>query len=171
MAIFRKLWDSHPGDAKPCVGSHGKPYGDNQCAITMSVAFHGAGIDLTPHHWQTYTGPNGKSRQVSECSKGAKYFNHDPAHIRGAHAFANMLFNTPTLIDAGVFSRVATGNTAALDRMMEGKAGIFFVLNGWGTTDHIDLWDDRGGNKLVRRGSDSYRKRGDEIWFWDMTHK
>ena len=41
-------------------------------------------------------------------------------------------------------------------------------MNGWGNTDHIDVWD---GFKLKLKGSSDtvgYRKRGEQVWFWEI---
>ncbi len=55
------------------------------------------------------------------------------------------------------------------DYFFENK-GIVFIENGWGTTDHIDLYD---GTKdgFEFRGSNShlaYHFKGQRVWFWKM---
>ena len=34
---------------------------------------------------------------------------------------------------------------------------------GWGSTDHIDLWD----GEFMLAGDTSYLSKGDELWFWE----
>lgn len=45
-----------------------------------------------------------------------------------------------------------------------GKKGIVFIKNGWGPTDHIDVWN----GTLMKGGSDLYFARGTEVWFWEI---
>ena len=45
---------------------------------------------------------------------------------------------------------------------IKGQKGIVYINNGWGSTDHIDLWD---GEKF-KAGSTSYLDRGNQLWFW-----
>lgn len=44
------------------------------------------------------------------------------------------------------------------------RKGILFIQNGWGPTDHIDLWN---GN-IIKNGSLGYFNKGVSIWFWDL---
>lgn len=46
----------------------------------------------------------------------------------------------------------------------DGKKGIVFIKDGWGATDHIDLWD--GYN--MKGGYSYYLSKGIEIWFWRL---
>lgn len=48
------------------------------------------------------------------------------------------------------------------------KNGVVFIMNGWGSTDHIDVWD---GTSMKMKGSSNtvaYSQRGKQVWFWEM---
>ncbi|AUP76835.1 hypothetical protein CWS02_17740 [Enterobacter sp. EA-1] len=47
-----------------------------------------------------------------------------------------------------------------------GKKGIVFIQDGWGSTDHIDVWD--GSKMLMKGGSPDYFALGKEVWFWEL---
>ncbi|MFV8783638.1 T6SS effector amidase Tae4 family protein [Microbulbifer sp. SA54] len=47
--------------------------------------------------------------------------------------------------------------------VIKGKKGVVYINNGWGSTDHIDLWD----GKRLKAGSVSYLDRGNQLWFWE----
>lgn len=38
-------------------------------------------------------------------------------------------------------------------------------MNGWGTTDHIDVWN----GKTMKGGSADWVNKGDEVWFWETS--
>lgn len=46
------------------------------------------------------------------------------------------------------------------------KRGIVFIQNGWGGTDHIDLWN--GTSCVMKGGSRDYFSRGRAVWFWEL---
>lgn len=37
-------------------------------------------------------------------------------------------------------------------------------MNGWGATDHIDIWD----GSDMKGGSPSYFALGEQVWFWKL---
>ncbi len=45
-----------------------------------------------------------------------------------------------------------------------GKKGIVFIMNGWGSTDHIDIWD----GSDMKGGQQQYFSLGEEVWFWQL---
>lgn len=46
------------------------------------------------------------------------------------------------------------------------RRGMIFIKNGWGTTDHIDLWN--GYTAELRSGNATYFNKGEEVWFWEI---
>lgn len=42
--------------------------------------------------------------------------------------------------------------------------GLSFIMNGWGNTDHIDLWD----GEYLKGGSSDWLELGDQVWFWEI---
>jgi hypothetical protein len=45
-----------------------------------------------------------------------------------------------------------------------GKQGLVFIMNGWGSTDHIDAWD----GTALKGGTPDYFALGQEVWFWEL---
>ncbi len=37
-------------------------------------------------------------------------------------------------------------------------------MNGWGSTDHIDIWD----GSDMKGGQQQYFSLGEEVWFWQL---
>jgi hypothetical protein len=116
----------------------------------MTVAFDGAGI-------------NTRLMSGVRCWHG-----HALPHILRAQQFANALDRNPALLGSGVRTSKMRGsvnsNLAAFTR----KKGVVFIKDGWGSTDHIDLWD---GHQTLMKGSSNttdYMGRGSEVWFWEM---
>lgn len=110
------------------------------------VAFEESGID-TRSFDKLY--PNRR------CYKG---LDHSPKHILAAQELATwMTKNEP------IFGKVKKlkGVTSA---DFQGKKGIVFIMNGWGATDHIDIWD---GSRM-KGGSTNYFSLGEEVWFWKL---
>jgi hypothetical protein len=139
MVNFTTLWDNHPGSSiKPCLF-------ENQCAIRMGVAFEKSKIDLSTF-------------------KGVKcWHNHKPKHILRAQELADWISKNEELFGIKKkYKRKEIPNLSFKD--FEGKKGIIFIKDGWGPTDHIDIWD---GNYL-KGGSTDYLSKGIEIWFWSL---
>lgn len=136
MVSFNKLWSNHPG-------SFSKPcLFDNQCAIRMGVALEKSGISL-----MTFNG--------ARC-----WHDHSPPHILRAQELANWMKRNPnTFGEQHVFTGVSSSS-------FQGFKGIVFIKDGWGPTDHIDLWD---GYKM-RGGRNDYFELGREVWFWNLTN-
>lgn len=44
------------------------------------------------------------------------------------------------------------------------KPGIVFIKDGWGATDHIDLWN----GFMMKAGDSSYFSLGKEVWVWEI---
>lgn len=142
MIRFNILWKNHPGTLKPCNVVEFP----NQCAIRMSEAFNKSGVDLS-----SFSG-------VKCWEKHEDKFRH----ILRAQELANWVDKHPEVF----------GNTLKLPRKkyptMNSKSfklkGLVFIKDGWGATDHIDLWD----GISLRTGSVDYLSLGVEIWFWPL---
>lgn len=136
MVNFYKLWSNHPGiGSKPCSSKL-----VNQCAIRMGVTLQKANISLGTF-------------------KGAKcWFKHSPKHILRAQELASWMDKNTH--DFGV--KVVHKHVNQF--VFSGKKGLVFIKNGWGSTDHIDLWD----GKSFKAGDPSYFSLGQEVWFWHL---
>ncbi|MBP2615073.1 type VI secretion system amidase effector protein Tae4 [Chryseobacterium jejuense] len=142
MIRFDILWKNHPGTLKPCNVVEFP----NQCAIRMSEAFNKSGVDLA-----SFSG-----------AKCWEKYEDKFRHILRAQELANWVDKHPEVF----------GNTLKLQRKkhptMSSKSfrhkGLIFIKDGWGATDHIDLWD----KNSLRAGSVDYLSLGIEIWFWPL---
>lgn len=86
-------------------------------------------------------------------------FNHSPKHILAAQELADWLRTRTDLVgEVKTYKNVTSGHFG-------GKKGIVFVRNGWGPTDHIDLWN---GTEM-KGGDPSYFSLGKEVWFWNLS--
>ena len=135
---WRQIWNAHPAPDFPCDRAH---FG-NQCAIRMSVALAGAGVNLS-------------SFRGARCYPG---LGHDGRHILRAQELANWIAGRSSIF--GTVSK-RTGVTSA---DYARTPGIVFILNGWGPTDHIDIWD----GSAMKGGSADYFEKGDGVWFWAL---
>ena len=133
----QKLWDEHPYPDSPCDTA----LFPNQCAIRMGVALRGAGANLS-----SFTG--------ARCWSG-----HSPRHVLRAQELANWLKTQTALVGT-----VKTYK-GVMDTNFLGKKGIVFIRDGWGPTDHIDVWD----GAQMKGGSPDYFARGQEVWFWELN--
>jgi hypothetical protein len=134
MITFEKLWEHHPGLAlSPCSFP-------NQCAIRMGVALAECKADLS-------------SFKGTRCwEKG-----HTPKHILRAQELADWMAKNQALFG----ERKAYKRKKDSPKMSDfvGKRGIIFIKDGWGSTDHIDLWD----GYSMKAGDSSYFSKGIEI--------
>lgn len=137
MVSFSELWKCHPGwGSRPCT------YKD-QCAVRMGVALAACKVDLS-----SFTG--------MRCG-------HAPKHILRAQELADWIAKKPTLFgEVEVYKRRKLPKISHTD--FAGKKGVVFIKDGWGATDHIDLWD----GYSMKAGDTSYLSKGTEIWFWRL---
>ena len=140
---FQKLWENHPYPDSPCDTTTFT----NQCAIRMGVALEQSNIDTS-----SFDTMYPKRR----CYPG---FKHKPKHILAAQELANWLET-----QAGVVGKPEKKKNVTSGHY-GGKKGIVFIQNGWGFTDHIDVWN--GVN--MKGGDTSYFSLGREVWFWELT--
>jgi hypothetical protein len=102
---WRKIWDAHPYPASPCD----RVAFTNQCAIRMSVALAGAGVDLS-------------SFRGARCYPG---MGHGGSHILRAQELADWIARQhATFGMAGKRKNVTADDYAR-------KPGLVFVQNGW----------------------------------------
>jgi hypothetical protein len=142
LVQFHTLWSNHPYPNKPCDE---KTF-TNQCAIRMGVALEKSGVD---------TGSFDIMYPNRRCYPG---FKHTPRHILAAQELANWI-KTKKLVfgNAEIHKRVTSND-------FKGRKGIVFIRNGWGPTDHIDLWN----GVAMKGGFPNYFSRGKEVWFWEL---
>lgn len=137
------IWDNHPYPGFPCSQQHFS----NQCAIRMGVALEKSNIDTSSFD---------KMYPNRRCYKG---LNHSPKHILAAQELANWL-----VTQSSVFGAVKKHKNVS-SAQFQGKKGIVFIMNGWGATDHIDIWN---GSQL-KGGRPNYFSAGEEVWFWELN--
>jgi len=143
-ANFQKLWINHPYPNYPCDKTTFK----NQCAIRMGVALEKSGIDTSSFDSKY---PNRR------CYPN---FGHSPKHILAAQQLANwMKGNVAIFGKAKIYKNVTHSS-------FKGIKGIVFIKNGWGATDHIDVWN----GKAMKGGFPNYFALGKEVWFWELKH-
>ncbi|MGR5150149.1 T6SS effector amidase Tae4 family protein [Photobacterium alginatilyticum] len=121
MAViqFANLWKNHPYPQNPCDKAHFP----NQCAIRMGVALEKSGIDTSSFDLKY---------PRRRCYPG---FKHSPKHILAAQELANWIAANPNIF--GQKKVITTERESSL----KGIRGIIFIKNGWGSTDHIDVWN------------------------------
>jgi hypothetical protein len=112
----------------------------------MGVALEKSGIDTSSFD-ALY--PNRR------CYPG---FNHSPRHILAAQELANWIKSKKFIFgEVSVYKNVTSKN-------FQGQKGIIFIKNGWGATDHIDVWN----GILLKRDFPSYFSLGKEVCFWEL---
>jgi hypothetical protein len=139
---FQSLWDNHPYPEYPCD----QATFPNQCAIRMGVAIEKAGMD---------TGSFDTMYPNRRCYPS---FGHNPKHILAAQELANWLATQTAVVGTPTKRKNVTSDD------YKDKKGIVFIMDGWGATDHIDLWD----GSDMKGGSPSYFALGKEVWFWEL---
>lgn len=139
---FANLWKNHPYPQSPCNTS----LFENQCAIRMGVALEKTGVDTSGFD---------KKFPQRRCYPGLK---HSPRHILAAQELASWLDSPPYFF--GTKEVIKTNRAAKL----KDRKGIIFVQNGWGSTDHIDVWNGTD----MKGGAPDWVDYGDAIWFWEI---
>ncbi len=142
LVKFHMLWANHPYPGKPCDEEEFT----NQCAIRMGVALEKSGVDTRSFDVMY---PNRR------CYPG---FKHSPRHILAAQELANWIRTK-----GSVFGEVEIlKNVTSKD--FNGRKGVVFIKNGWGATDHIDVWN----GVAMKGGFPNYFSLGKEVWFWGL---
>ena len=135
MVNFSTLWSNHPGRSSRPCNF------DNQCAIRMGLALQNSKVNMS-------------SFRGARC-----WFKHKPRHILRAQELADWISRKP-----GYFG-VKQVHKGVSSSDFIGKKGIVFIKDGWGPTDHIDLWD----GAIMKGGSPDYFEKGKEVWFWKLA--
>ena len=153
MPTFQQLWDAHPARADVCD----KETFGNQCAMRVSTALRAVGADLTG------------LRTCVDYDR-SRFGSHRPGHVRAAQDIANHFHRVTSGKGLGaasftIYDGTINGNMAAL----KGAKGMIFIQNGWGTTDHIDLWQGNGSAGTLKGGATEYFGVGEKIWFWSFA--
>jgi len=149
MATFSTLWINHVGRDFVCDSD----IFPNQCAMRMGKALEDSGVFIGG---------------VKRCSGySSKFKDHKPGHVRSAQELANVFYRTPNLLGNGVTKKIFKGSINDNLKSFKDKKGMVFIMNGWGSTDHIDLWN---GESMLLRGAsgNSYLKVGREVWLWEL---
>jgi hypothetical protein len=87
---------------------------------------------------------------------------HNPKHILRAQELADWMANKKALFGERKVYKRKKDSPQMSDFV--GKKGIIFIKDGWGGTDHIDLWD----GYSMKAGYSSYFLNGTELWFWNL---
>ncbi|MET0270402.1 MAG: T6SS effector amidase Tae4 family protein [Sphingomonas sp.] len=152
MTSFTSLWNSHPGKGYVCDSTTFA----NQCAMRMGTALRACGADLSG---------------LSTCVGYSRTFaSHAPGHVRGAQDIANRFHGKTTAHGLGATAfRAMTGSIDANMAYLKDRNGMIFIMNGWGSTDHIDVWRGNGRSGVLKGGDPSYYSLGSQIWFWEFA--
>lgn len=150
MASFSTLWRNHAGSGYVCDQS----VFANQCAMRMGQALDDSNVDFPRTGLRTCVGYN-----------RSRFADHAPGHIRSAQQLANVFKNNPTLLGGTTTYQKFSGTMNDNLSTLKNVNGMIFILNGWDSTDHIDLWN---GTSL-KGGNSSYFGRGAEVWFWNIA--
>ena len=134
MLSFNELWSNHPG-------RNSRPCNfPNQCAIRMGIALQKSNANLN-------------SFNGAKCWHG-----HEPKHILRAQELANWINGKTDYFGTKKIYKNVTNSD------FSGKKGIVFIKDGWGATDHIDLWN----GSIMKGGLSEYFSKGKEVWFWNI---
>jgi len=69
------------------------------------------------------------------------------------------------ICDETLFANQCAIRMGAALELSGGRSGLIFFRDGWGTTDHIDVWD---GEALVGGFPSYFESDFKELWFWDL---
>ena len=163
MAVikFADLWKNHPlnwspSESHPCRNPDGtwEKSLDNQCAIKMSIALAGAGMNM------------------SACHERKCWLKGHKNHVLVAQKLADWLALAAQLGKPAKYIRKQTVESVFQQTIVDtigGKNGIVFCQNFWGTNnqgDHIDVWNGSAmGGNLIH----DYFGRSENVWFWNIT--
>jgi len=147
VSLMKLFWHNHPGRKNVCD----ETLFVNQCAIRMSTALELSGIKLSLDR-----------RVLRRCTTEYRAFKHHKdglvkGHVLAAQELANWIKS----------QRSTFGSRSIVHSKEEilGRGGVIFFRDGWGTTDHIDVWD---GQSLVGGFPDYFESDFKELWFWDV---
>ena len=147
VSLMKLFWSNHPGRKNICD----ETLFTNQCAIRMGTALELSGMKLPEDR-----------RILRRCTSEYRAFKHHKdglvkGHILAAQELANWIKSQPS-----TFGERSVVHSQ--DEIM-GRSGIIFFRDGWGTTDHIDVWD---GEALVGGFPSYFDASFKDLWFWDI---
>lgn len=152
MSRFDLLWNAHPGRGFVCDSTL---FG-NQCAMRIGVALRSIGAQLT-----------GLKTCVTYDRR--RFSSHAPGHTRSAQEVANHFYRVTNGKGLRATSfRIYTGTMNDNMDTLKNKNGMIFIMNGWGTTDHIDVWKGNGRTGELKGGQSSYFAVGQQVWLWEF---
>ena len=147
VSLMKLFWSNHPGRKNVCD----ETLFTNQCAIRMSTALELSGIKLPEDR-----------RILRRCTSEYRAYKHHKegqvkGHVLAAQELANWIKSQPSTF----------GQRSVVHSQDEilGRSGIIFFRDGWGTTDHIDVWD---GEALVGGFPSYFDSSFKDLWFWDV---
>ena len=153
MSRFKTFWTNHPGTGFVCDNKVFK----NQCAMRVGHALRKMSVKLTG--LKTCVGYDAK-----------KFKSHAPGHIRSAQQLANHFYRKPKAHGLGASSfKIYTGSMQTNMNALKDKQGMIFIMNGWGSTDHIDAWKGNGKTGQLKGGYSSYFSVGTQVWLWEIA--
>ncbi|MGB1311220.1 MAG: T6SS effector amidase Tae4 family protein [Leucothrix sp.] len=147
VSLMKLFWHNHPGRQNVCD----ETLFVNQCAIRMGTSLELSGIKLSQDR-----------RVLRRCTTEYRAFKHHKdglvkGHVLAAQELANW-----------IKSQTSTFGSRSIVHSQEeilGRSGIIFFRDGWGATDHIDIWD---GTSLVGGFPSYFDSDFKELWFWDV---
>lgn len=152
MSRFDLLWDAHPGHADVCD----RTFFTNQCAMRVGVALRSIGAQL-----------NGLKTCVGFSRR--QFGSHRPGHTRSAQEVANHFYQVKAGKGLGAKSfRIYTGTMNDNMDALKDKSGMIFIMNGWESTDHIDVWKGNGRTGELKGGWPRYFAVGEQVWLWEF---
>lgn len=142
---FAKLWESYPSGHPYIDNKTGEPpkgY-ENQCAIKVSVAIHGAGIEMKSFKSASVTLNNLKTAVVA--TQLAEWLKLQPF--------------------CGIPKEAENVTGKDWENKIKGRTGIIYFEDYWhrsgetktATGDHIDLWN---GSRLTANATNNLRRIG-----------
>jgi hypothetical protein len=147
VSLMKLMWKNHPGRTNVCDDT----VFTNQCAIRMGTAMELSGIKLSTDR-----------RVLRRCTTEYNaYKDHAQGKVRGhvlaAQELANWIKSQPNTF--------GSRHIVHSKEELLGRTGIIFFRDGWGATDHIDVWD---GESLVGGFPSYFNSDFKELWFWDI---
>ena len=147
QVIFNTLWANHPWPNEPCSAY----LFENQCAIRMGVALELSGVN-TASFDAMFPGRRCSAYPALQCNR---------PHILAAQELATWMRSQPQIFGEVEVHGWETRQVAHFKK----KKGIVFIMDGWGSTDHFDLWN---GMEFITAYPVNNLNVGKELWFWEL---
>ncbi|RVU84439.1 hypothetical protein EOL70_11975 [Leucothrix sargassi] len=144
---MKLFWLNHAGRENICDAT----LFTNQCAIRMGAALELSGINLPLDR-----------RIMRRCTTEYRAFTDHKhglvkGHVLAAQELANWIKSEPSVF--------GTREVLNSKEQVVGRSGIIFFRDGWGTTDHIDVWD---GEALIGGFPSYFESEYKDLWFWEI---